>query len=51
MHKIEFDGKEYEISDAAYDALADMGPAVASGEITGDEATAHILRCENLIAQ
>ena len=46
MHMIWHKGQSYMISDAANDALSDMGDLVASGQITEDEATAVVLRAE-----
>lgn len=51
MPQVFYQGKQYEISDEADEALANYGDSVMAGEMESEVAIAHILRCEKLIPQ
>lgn len=42
-------GKTYMLSQAGANALDALGPDVAAGKMTGEEAVEHILRCDGAL--
>lgn len=46
MHVVEYRGHQYIISDDAYVALCEFGPAIAAGEMNEDDAVLHTLKCD-----